>query len=47
MSTRPEPRYWPTERKKVTSGTPKQRDSSRNWTRNAAATLIAYKLEAN
>ena len=33
MSMRPEPKYWPVERKKVRRGIPKQRDSRRNWTR--------------
>ena len=33
MSMRPEPRYCPVERKKVRRGIPKQRDSSRNWTK--------------
>ena len=37
MSTRPEPRYWPHERKKVMSGMPKQTESSRNWTTKTAA----------
>ena len=30
MSMRPEPRYWPVERKKVRRGIPKQRDRRRN-----------------
>ena len=33
MSMSPEPRYCPVERKKVRRGIPKQRDSSRNWTK--------------
>ena len=31
MSIRPEPRYWPVERKNVRRGMPKQSESSRNW----------------
>ena len=34
MSISPDPRYWPVERKKVRRGTPKQRESSRNWEQN-------------
>ena len=36
MSMSPEPRYWPQEMKKVSSGIPKHNDNKRNCTTNAA-----------
>ena len=36
MSMSPDPRYWPHEMKKVSSGIPKHRDNKRNCTTNAA-----------
>ena len=36
MSMSPDPRYWPQEMKKVSSGIPKHSDNKRNCTTNAA-----------
>jgi hypothetical protein len=33
MSMRPEPRYWPSEQKRVNRGMPKQKESNKNCKR--------------